>query len=59
MRQRRPAFLAQPAAPGSYPVMVLLHERYGLVDHTRDGAIRFAADGHVAIAPNLFFREPD
>ncbi len=54
-----PAFLARPAAPGSYPVMVLLHERYGLVDHTRDVAIRFAAGAHVAIAPNLFFREPD
>jgi carboxymethylenebutenolidase len=54
-----PAFLARPAAPGTHPVMVLLHERYGLVDHTRDVAIRFAAAGHMTIAPNLFFREPD
>jgi carboxymethylenebutenolidase len=39
--------------------MVLLHERYGLMDHTRDVAIRLASDGHLALAPNLFFREPD
>jgi carboxymethylenebutenolidase len=39
--------------------MVLLHERYGLMDHQRDLATRFAADGHMTIAPNLFFREPD
>src|SRR5437016_4300701 len=54
-----PAFLAVPAAPGPHPVMVVLHERYGLVDHTRDVAMRFAAHGHLAIAPNLFWREPD
>jgi carboxymethylenebutenolidase len=54
-----PAFLARPEAPGPHPVMVLLHERYGLQDHQRDLCTRFAADGHLAIAPNLFFREPD
>jgi carboxymethylenebutenolidase len=54
-----PAFLAQPETPGPHPVMVLLHERYGLQDHQRDLCTRFAADGFVAMAPNLFFREPD
>jgi carboxymethylenebutenolidase len=54
-----PAFLATPSGPGPHPVMVVLHERYGLVDHTRDVATRFAAGGHLAIAPNLFWREPD
>src|SRR4051812_31687050 len=54
-----PAFLVQPKAPGSHPGMVVLHERYGLVDNTRDVATRFAAHGYVAIAPNLFWREPD
>jgi carboxymethylenebutenolidase len=54
-----PAFLARPEAPGAYPVMVLMHERYGLQDHQRDLCTRFAADGYVAIAPNFFFREPD
>lgn len=54
-----PAFVARPNQPGPYPVMVLLHERYGLQDHQRDLCTRFAADGLAAIAPNLFFREPD
>ena len=54
-----PAFLAHPETQGPYPVMVLLHERYGLQDHQRDLCTRFAADGMAAIAPNLFFREPD
>jgi len=54
-----PAFLARPDTQGPYPVLVLLHERYGLQDHQRDLCIRFAADGLAAIAPNLFFREPD
>jgi carboxymethylenebutenolidase len=54
-----PAFLARPGTDGPYAVMVLLHERYGLQDHQRDLSTRFAADGLAAIAPNLFFREPD
>jgi carboxymethylenebutenolidase len=54
-----PAFLARPDTPGTHPVMVLLHERYGLQDHQRDLATRFAADGYTTIAPNLFFRYPN
>lgn len=50
------AFLAQPNSPGKYPALVLLHERYGLVQHSRDLATRFAAEGTVCMAPNLFFR---
>ena len=54
-----PAYVALPETPGQHAVMVLLHERYGLQDHQRDLCTRFAADGLVAVAPNLFFREPD
>src|SRR5438552_5568951 len=53
------AFLARPDAGGKHPSIVLLHERYGLVEHTKDLAVRFATEGHVAVAPNLYFREPD
>jgi carboxymethylenebutenolidase len=53
------AFLAVPAAGAPWPTVVLLHERYGLVQHSRDLAKRFAAAGHVAIVPNLYFRESD
>ncbi len=53
------AFFALPSAPGPHPTMVLLHERYGLVQHTKDLAMRFATEGYATIAPNLFFWEPD
>jgi carboxymethylenebutenolidase len=36
--------------------VIILHERYGLVQHTLDLAQRLAADGYVALAPNLFSR---
>ena len=40
-----PAVLAYPAGGGSFPTVILMHERYGLVKHTRDQAMRCARDG--------------
>ncbi|MCL2429183.1 MAG: dienelactone hydrolase family protein [Alphaproteobacteria bacterium] len=54
-----PAFLAYPAGGGKFPVIVLMHERYGLVQHTRDQAMRCAGDGFAVIAPNFFFSYGD
>lgn len=54
-----PAFIAVPAAIAPAPVIVLMHERYGLVKHTRDLAERFAREGFAAIAPDCFFKHPD
>jgi carboxymethylenebutenolidase len=54
-----PAFLARPDRPGTFPVLVLMHERYGLVKHSRDLALRAAGDGVLAVAPNFFFKHPD
>jgi carboxymethylenebutenolidase len=39
--------------------VILMHERYGLVKHTRDQAMRCASDGYAVLAPNFFFRHPD
>jgi carboxymethylenebutenolidase len=36
-----------------------MHERYGLVQHTKDLAARFARDGFVCIAPDFFHKHPD
>src|SRR4051812_13032567 len=47
-------FLPEGEAPAA--AVVVLHERYGLVRHTLDLAQRFASDGYVALAPNLFSR---
>jgi carboxymethylenebutenolidase len=57
-----PAFVAVPegAAHGAaVPAVIVIHERYGFVRHTRDLAERFARDGFVAIAPDLYFRHAD
>jgi carboxymethylenebutenolidase len=54
-----PAFLAVPAAATKLPAVVLMHERYGLVQHTRDLAARFARDGFACIAPDFFHKHPD
>ena len=56
-----PAFLALPVSAGKQknPAIVLMHERYGLVEHTRDLAERFARDGFVCLAPDFFYKHPD
>src|SRR3989442_6929014 len=47
-------YLPRDAAPAG--AVVILHERYGLVQHTLDLAQRLAGDGYVALAPDLFSR---
>jgi carboxymethylenebutenolidase len=58
-RNGMPAFLAYPSTGGRFPSVILMHERYGLVKHTRDQAMRCARDGYAVLAPNFFFRHPD
>lgn len=47
------AYLAVPSA-GSGPGVVVVQEWWGLVDHIRDVCERFAAEGFVALAPDLY-----
>src|SRR6266581_2389436 len=47
-------FLYLPRSESPAGAVVILHERYGLVQHTLDLARRLARDGYVALAPNLF-----
>jgi carboxymethylenebutenolidase len=54
-----PAFLAVPDDAAKAPAVIVVHERYGLVRHTCDLAERFARDGFVAIAPDLYFKHPN
>ena len=51
------AYVSRPAAPGRYPGVIVTCEAFGVVDHIRDIARRFAAQGYVAIAPDLYTRE--
>ena len=52
-----PAYVATPggASPGAdvRGGLVLIHEIWGLVDHIKDVADRFAAEGYVVIAPDI------
>src|SRR6266540_4348374 len=49
-----PAYLARPTDGGPRPGVLVIHELFGLVDHTKDVASRIAREGYVALAPNLF-----
>jgi carboxymethylenebutenolidase len=49
-------YLARPKAQGSYPGVLVLHEAFGLVEHERDVARRFANAGFIALASNLYSR---
>lgn len=50
-----PGYLARPA--GSGPGVVVIQEWWGLVPHIEDVADRFAAEGFVALAPDLYHGE--
>jgi carboxymethylenebutenolidase len=50
------AFRALPEAKGKRPAVILFHERYGIVQHTKDLVVKFAQAGYVALAPDLFWR---
>ena len=48
-----PAYISLPPS-GSGPGLVVIQEWWGLVPHIRDIADRFAAQGFVAVAPDLY-----
>ena len=56
-----PGYLSLPAKPG--PGLLVVQEWWGLVDHIKNVADRFAAEGFVALAPDLYHgdmtRSPD
>src|SRR5579875_1194770 len=51
-----PAYLARPRASGRYPGVILLHDIFGVSDHARDVARRFANVGFLAMVPDCFAR---
>jgi len=57
--EKMPAHLARPASGGPHPALVVVMEAFGLNDHIKRITDRFAAEGFVAIAPNLYFRQPN
>jgi carboxymethylenebutenolidase len=54
------AWMVHPTAKGKLPVVVVLHEVFGLTDSTRNTADQVAAMGYLVIAPDMLSgRGPD
>ena len=51
------AYLAQPERAGRHPGLILIPDVRGLVEHYRDVARRFAAEGFCTLAVDLYSRE--
>lgn len=54
-----PAYRAQPATDGKFPIVLVIQEIFGVHEHIQDVCRRFAKLGYVAIAPELFVRQGD
>ena len=53
---RMKAFVAAPTTKEKRPAVLVIQEWWGLSDHIKDIARRYAAEGYVAIAPDLYSR---
>ena len=47
-------YLAEPMGKGPFPAIVVIQEWWGLTDWIKENANRFAAQGYVAFAPDLY-----
>ena len=53
---RMAAYVARPKDGEAHPGLLVFQEAFGVNHHIRNVAERFAAQGYVAIAPELFHR---
>lgn len=56
---KMPAYRAMPAGKKNAPVILVISEIFGVHEHIADVARRFAKQGYLAIAPELFIRQGD
>jgi carboxymethylenebutenolidase len=54
-----PAYRAMPAKGGHFPVVLVVQEIFGVHEHIKDVCRRFAKEGYLAIAPELYARQGD
>ncbi len=50
-------YMARPLGSGPYPGVIVIHEVFGLVEHTKELVRKFTAHGYIAISPDLYHRE--
>jgi carboxymethylenebutenolidase len=53
------AYRARPEASGPFPVVLVVHEIFGLHEYIRDVCRRLAHAGYLAVAPDLYARQGD
>ncbi len=51
------AYVAKPASGGPHPAVIVIQEWWGLNEHIKDVARRFANEGYFAVAPDLYSRQ--
>lgn len=54
-----PAYRAMPATGQNFPVILVIQEIFGVHEHIQDVCRRFAKQGYLAIAPEMFARQGD
>jgi len=54
-----PAYRAMPEGKGPFPLVLVVHEIFGVHEHIKDVCRRFAKAGYMAVAPELFARQGD
>ena len=54
-----PAYRAMPDSKGPFPLVLVVHEIFGVHEHIKDVCRRFAKAGYMAIAPELYARQGD
>jgi len=54
-----PAYRAMPAKGGPFPVVLVVQEIFGVHEHIKDVCRRFAKEGYLAVAPELYARQGD
>jgi carboxymethylenebutenolidase len=54
-----PVYRAQPKDRTNLPVVLVISEIFGVHEHIKDVARRFAKAGYMAVAPDLFVRQGD
>ncbi len=57
--QSVPVYRAQPEGKSDLPVVLVISEIFGVHEHIADVARRFAKEGYLALAPDLFVRQGD
>lgn len=57
--EKMPAYMAAPAKPGKYPVVIVVPEIFGMHEYQKDICRRLAMLGYVGITLDPFFRSGD